>query len=174
MKTILEVYHGDITTLNVDVIVNAANETLLGGGGVDGAIHAAAGPELLEECKKLNGCHRGQAKLTKGYNLQAKHVIHTIGPKYGQEDGLEDEILANCYINSLNIAKDKRAKTVAFPNISTGVYRYPKDEAAEIAINTVKDFIKKNPTAFDKIIFVSYTEADYKLFKEIFDDMTEE
>ena len=167
IKTEMLIHHGDITKLEVDVIVNAANNTLSSGSGVDGAIHAAAGPELLKECQTMDGCQIGQAKISKGYNLPAKHIIHTVGPAYGSDDGLEDDLLADCYRNSLNLAKQHQLKTIAFPNISTGVFRYPKDEAAEIALSTVWQWVKDHPEyIFSKIIFVSYTEQDYKLNKE--------
>lgn len=161
MTTRTELVIADITTLPVDAIVNAANHTLLGGGGVDGAIHRAAGPELLEECKTLGGCKTGQAKITKGYNLPAKFVIHTVGPIYGNENGHEDELLANCYTNSLKLAKENNIKTIAFPAISTGVYHFPKDKAASIALKTVKEFIENNKDyEFDKIIFVLFSQSD--------------
>lgn len=131
---------GDITQQKVEAIVNADNKTLLGGGGVDGAIHYAAGPKLLEECKKLNGCNTGEAKITKGYNLPAKFVIHTVGPIYGKEK----KLLSSCYKNCLILAKKHKIKTIAFPAISTGVYDYPKKEAAEIAIATIKNFVKND------------------------------
>lgn len=165
------IYHGDITELPVDAIVNAANKTLLGGGGVDGAIHAAAGKGLLEECKQLGGCETGQAKITKGYNLPAKYVIHTVGPAYGSENGLEDELLSSCYHNSLDLAMKHDVRTIAFPNISTGVFRYPKDEAVEIAFNTTWAWVRSHPEyRLNKIIFVSYTKQDYKINKEYFDN----
>ncbi len=157
---------GDITKQAVDAIVNAANQTLLGGGGVDGAIHRAAGPELLEECRTLGGCATGEAKITKGYRLPAKYVIHTVGPIYGREPLKEAELLANCYKNSLNLAKTPNIKTIAFPAISTGVYGYPKEEAAQIAINTVKDFIAKDDS-LEEVRFVLFSDSDLKLYERI-------
>lgn len=158
---------GDITRQAVDAIVNAANQTLLGGGGVDGAIHRAAGPELLEECRTLGGCKTGEAKITKGYCLPAKYVIHTVGPIYGQDPLKEAELLANCYRNSLKLAKKHHIKTIAFPAISTGVYGYPKEEAAEIVFNTVKDFITKD-ASLKEIRFMLFSESDLKLYERIF------
>ena len=142
-KKRVELIKGDITALDVDAIVNAANTSLLGGGGVDGAIHDAAGPDLLTECESLNGCETGQSKITEGYRLKAKHVIHTVGPVwYG---GYRDEysLLASCYQTSLALAKEKKIKTIAFPGISTGVYGFPKDLAALIAVNETKRFLNK-------------------------------
>jgi len=167
MPTIITTTQSNITTLQTDAIVNAANQTLLGGGGVDGAIHAGAGPELLEECKKLGGCKKGEAKITRGYNLPAKYVIHTVGPVYGHEDGKEAELLANCYHNSLKLAKENNLKTIAFPCISTGVFKFPKDEAAKIAIKTAKDFIRENLDCFEKIIFVCFSELDFEIYKSM-------
>lgn len=166
MQTKITVIHGDITKLKVDVIVNAANKILLGGGGVDGAIHFAAGAELLEECKILGGCETGEAKATKGYNLQAKNIIHTVGPIYGDERGRERELLSRCYINSLNLAKKLGAKSIAFPCISTGVFRYPHDKAAEIAIAAVQRYLSENETKIEEIVFVTFNELDYKLYKQ--------
>lgn len=167
-KTRLELTKGDITLLNVDAIVNAANNTLLGGGGVDGAIHKAAGPGLLAECKNLNGCETGNAKITGGYGLKAKHVIHTVGPVW--HGGFSDELtlLASCYQKSLALAKEKKIKTLAFPGISTGVYRFPKDLAATIAVNETKKFLDKNNYP-EKVIFVTYGDDNYEIYRKILD-----
>jgi len=166
MKTKLTVIKDDITKLKVDAIVNAANKSLLVGGGVDGAIHAVAGPELLEECKKLGGCNVGEAKITKGYNLPAKYVIHTVGPVHGQENGREEELLCACYENSLMVAKEKGIKTIAFPCISTGVFSFPKDKASEIALRTTSNFIGKFLDAFEAITFVIFSEIDFEVYKK--------
>lgn len=165
----LEVVLGDITKLNVDAIVNAANTTLLGGGGVDGAIHRAAGPELLKECRALNGCETGDAKITRGYNLPAEFIIHTVGPVWNGGHRNEPALLKNCYERSLQIAYDKKLKTVAFPCISTGVYRFPKKDAAQIACQAVKDFTKNYPS-FEKIIFVCFSQDDYDIYSKILDN----
>jgi O-acetyl-ADP-ribose deacetylase (regulator of RNase III) len=157
---------GDITKQVVNAIVNAANKTLLGGGGVDGAIHRAAGPELLEECRTLGGCETGEAKITKGYRLPAKYVIHTVGPVYGRQKETQAGLLANCYKNSLLLAKKHHLKTIAFPAISTGVYGYPKEEAAKIAIKTVKDFIAGD-NSLEEIRFVLFSEDDLEVYKKL-------
>jgi O-acetyl-ADP-ribose deacetylase (regulator of RNase III) len=156
----------DITKMGVDAIVNAANSRLLGGGGVDGAIHRAAGPKLLEACRTLNGCPTGSAKITKGYDLKAKYVIHAVGPiwKGGSQD--EAQLLAGCYSTSLQLAVEHHCKTIAFPNISTGVYGYPKNEAARIAVDTVKDFISKH-TQPEKVYFVCFDEENYHIYSRI-------
>jgi O-acetyl-ADP-ribose deacetylase len=167
MKTELIAIKGDITKLEVDAIVNAANHTLLGGGGVDGAIHRAAGRELYEECKTLGGCKTGEAKITKGYRLPAKHVIHTVGPIYGRENGRESALLASCYRNSLKIAAEHNLKTIAFPNISTGVYGYPIEEASRIAIDRVKKFLEGEPHQIEKVYFVSFSDHDLGVYKNL-------
>ena len=165
-KNRLEIIKGDITNINVDAIVNAANTSLHGGGGVDGAIHRAAGPELLSECEKLNGCDTGEAKITGGYNLKAKYIIHTVGPVWygGYRD--EPEQLASCYQSSLKLAKDKKVRTIAFPGISTGVYGFPKDLAAVIAVNETRRFLLKNSYP-EKVIFVAFDDESFEAFRKI-------
>ena len=157
---------GDITKLNVDAIVNAANTTLLGGGGVDGAIHRAAGAELLVECKSLGGCHTGEAKLTKGYNLPAKFVIHTVGPVWRGGDYREDDLLASCYQKSLELAVKNNIKSIAFPSISTGAYGFPFERASKIAVDTVRQFLETDDT-IEQVIFVCFSDSDYAGYKEI-------
>ncbi|MFA8343958.1 MAG: O-acetyl-ADP-ribose deacetylase [Rhodothermaceae bacterium] len=160
----ISVVKADITKLDVDVIVNAANTTLLGGGGVDGAIHRAAGPELLEECKKFNGCETGEARITKGYNLTAKYVVHTPGPVWKGGKKNEAELLKNSYRNSLLLAQENCARSIAFPSISTGVYGYPKQDAAKIAYSTVVEFLKETELELN-VVFVCFSEEDYKIYK---------
>jgi O-acetyl-ADP-ribose deacetylase (regulator of RNase III) len=162
----LELIKGDITTLNVDAIVNAANSSLLGGGGVDGAIHRSAGPLLLEECQKLNGCEVGNAKLTSGYELKAKYIIHTVGPLWQGGINNEHELLAACYQNSLKLARDNGIRSIAFPGISTGVYGFPKDQAALIAVNETKRILKKNSLP-EKVIFVAFDDESYGIFQKL-------
>jgi O-acetyl-ADP-ribose deacetylase (regulator of RNase III) len=162
----IQILKGDITTLKVDAIVNAANTSLLGGGGVDGAIHSAAGPGLLEECKSLGGCPTGEAKITSGYNLPAKFVIHTVGPVWQEGNRNEDELLAACYRNSLRIAENMKMNTIAFPNISTGVYGFPKERAASIAIREVKDFLENNEE-IKKVIFVIFDDENLAIYQRL-------
>lgn len=163
-KTKIQIYCGDITKLKVGAIINATDENLSGGGGVDKAIHAAAGPELLTECERIGGCKTGEAIITKGYHLPTEYVIHTVGPKYGSEDGNEDELLSNCYQDCLRLAFEHNIRSIAFPNISTGLYRYPKEEAVEIAFSSVWKWMKSHQYYnFEKIIFVSFTKEDYDL-----------
>lgn len=159
----IELVQGDITKLEVDAIVNAANSSLLGGGGVDGAIHRAAGPQLLEECRGLNGCETGQAKITAGYKLPAKYVIHTVGPVWGGGSSGEEKLLRNCYMNSLELATKHGITSIAFPNISTGVYHFPKKLAAGIAIQSVQDFLKEHKFP-GQVIFVCFDEENYRLY----------
>ncbi|MDO8951479.1 MAG: O-acetyl-ADP-ribose deacetylase [Draconibacterium sp.] len=161
-----ELFKGDITTLKVDAIVNAANSTLLGGGGVDGAIHRAAGKELLAECRTLNGCETGNAKITNGYNLPAKFVIHTVGPVWHGGSSGEPEKLASCYRRSLEVAIENGVKTIAFPNISTGVYGYPKMEAAEIAAKTIISFLNSN-NEFELVIFCVFDDENFMIYRNL-------
>ena len=161
----IELIQGDITKLAVDAIVNAANTSLLGGGGVDGAIHRAAGPQLLEECRTLNGCPTGDAKITRGYQLPVKYVIHAVGPRWRDGRHGEAELLASAYRRSLEIAAKHGVKSIAFPNISTGIYGFPKEEAAEIAIRTVKKFLEDHPE-IEKVIFVTFDAENYGIYRK--------
>ncbi|XP_052039724.1 ADP-ribose glycohydrolase MACROD2 isoform X10 [Apodemus sylvaticus] len=163
----VSLYRGDITLLEVDAIVNAANASLLGGGGVDGCIHRAAGPCLLAECRNLNGCETGHAKITCGYDLPAKYVIHTVGPiARGHINGSHKEDLANCYQSSLKLVKENNLRSVAFPCISTGIYGFPNEPAAVIALGTIKEWLAKNHQEVDRIIFCVFLEVDFKIYKK--------
>jgi O-acetyl-ADP-ribose deacetylase (regulator of RNase III) len=165
MTTALELYRGDITGLEVDAIVNAANESLLGGGGVDGAIHRAAGPELLEECRRIGGCPTGEARITRGYRLPAKHVIHTVGPVWHGGNQGEPELLASAYRSSLELARSHGLRTIAFPAISCGVYGYPYDAAAEIAVGEVSHFVAEHPEALERVLFVCFGPDIYAAYE---------
>ncbi len=160
----IEIRQGDITLLKVDAIVNAANTRLLGGGGVDGAIHRAAGPQLLSECRTLGGCPTGEARITAGYNLPAKHVIHTVGPVYSGRPQ-DARLLAGCYRNSLHLAVDNNVRSIAFPAISCGVYGYPIEEACKIAITTCVEFLKEH-AVLDRVVFVLFSDADRRIYEE--------
>ena len=165
MTSIIEIFRGNITILKVDAIVNAANISLLGGGGVDGDIHRAAGPQLLEDCKKLNGCKTGEAKITKGYNLPAKFVIHTVGPIWDGGYSGEDRLLSSCYVNSLRLAVENQIKSMAFPAISTGVFGFPPDRAAKIAIKSFRNFLRVNES-IEKIIFVCFDKHTFSIYEQ--------
>lgn len=172
-KSRISLIKGDITKLEVDAIVNAANSSLLGGGGVDGAIHKVGGKQILEECidirSKQGGCKPGEAVITTGGLLKAKSIIHTVGPVWNGGNNDEDKLLASCYINSLKLAEENHIKTIAFPNISTGVYRFPKERAADIAVKTVKNYLRENES-IEKVIFVSFNEENYQLYSKLIVD----
>jgi O-acetyl-ADP-ribose deacetylase (regulator of RNase III) len=162
----IEIIKGDITTIEVDAIVNAANPSLLGGGGVDGAIHRAAGPELLQECIKIDGCNTGDAKLTSGYQLKAKYIIHTVGPVWKGGTENENELLSSCYNNSLDLARNNNIRTIAFPGISTGVYGFPKDLAALIAVSETRRFLSKHKIP-EKVIFVAFDNESFLIYQKL-------
>lgn len=168
MNQQIKLIKGDITKLETDAIVNAANRSLLGGGGVDGAIHRAAGPDLLAECKTLNGCETGHAKITGGYKLPAKHVIHTVGPVWHGGKNNEDELLASCYHESLKLAVHNKCRSVAFPNISTGVYGFPKERAAKIAVKTVTNFLAENELP-EQVVFCCFDDENFRLYQKLTD-----
>ena len=170
MQYLLSIVKTDITKLEVDAIINAANNQLAGGGGVDGAIHKAAGNELYNACSKLNGCATGDAKITSGFNLLADYIIHTVGPVWHGGNSNERVLLKNCYISSLKLAIKNNIKSIAFPNISTGIYGFPKEEAAQIAIKTVIDFLDDNNT-FDEVTFVCFDETNYNIYREIMEKL---
>jgi O-acetyl-ADP-ribose deacetylase (regulator of RNase III) len=174
MNTRIELQKGDITRLHADAIVNAANTSLLGGGGVDGAIHRAGGQIILEECIKIRnrqgGCAVGEAVITTAGNMPAKFVIHTVGPVWSKSNTGADALLSNAYRNSLQLAIKNDVKTIAFPNISTGIYHFPKDKAAEIAIRTVKDFLSSN-TKIEKVIFVCFDEENYRIYEKLLEEL---
>lgn len=165
----IELVKGDITKIEADAIVNAANTSLLGGGGVDGAIHRAGGKEILDECVKIRnkqgGCKTGEAVITTAGKLPAQYVIHTVGPVWNKGNGQERELLGNCYRNSLRLAETHNIKSIAFPNISTGIYRFPKAEAAKIAIESVQEFLKTS-TAIDSVLFVCFDAENYQLYEQ--------
>lgn len=162
----LQAMQGDITTLDVDAIVNAANSSLLGGGGVDGAIHRAAGPELLEACRRLHGCKTGDAKITPGFRLRARFVIHAVGPVWHGGKQHEPDLLASCYRRSLELAVENKVATIAFPSISTGVYAFPKERAAPIAIETVRAF-PADGTTLERVIFCCFSAEDLRLYQSL-------
>ena len=165
-KAAISLILGDITRLEVDAIVNAANNSLLGGGGVDGAIHRAAGPGLLEACRLLNGCETGHAKITPGFMLPARFVIHTVGPVWRGGNRGEPELLRQCYLRSLELADREQLRSVAFPNISTGVYRFPKEQAAEIAIGAVRSFIG-TPGSLEEIVFAAFDRENHEIYRSL-------
>ncbi len=165
--TKISVTKGDVTAMDVDAIVNAANTHLADGSGVNGAIQRAAGPQLLEECRTLNGCPTGQAKITKGYNLKARHVIHAVGPIWQGGSNNEKQLLYDAYRNSLEVGIANEIRTIAFPNISTGIFGYPKDLAAQTAIAAVQDFVRKHPGGYDEITFVCFDDDNYFLYQQL-------
>jgi O-acetyl-ADP-ribose deacetylase (regulator of RNase III) len=170
-NTRLDIVVGDITTLDVDAIVNAANRSLLGGGGVDGAIHRAAGPELLAECETLGGCETGSAKITRGYKLKARHVIHAVGPVWHGGGKNEDALLAGCYSTALDLAAEHKLVSIAFPAISTGVYHFPPDRAARVAVGTVASEIAAHPRGMQRVVFCCFSAASAEHHKAAFAEL---
>ena len=169
------IVRGDITRRNVDAIVNAANSTLLGGGGVDGAIHRAAGPELLAECRTLGGCSTGEAKVTGSYGIrQARHIVHTVGPIYGNHGGREAELLAACYANSLRAAAERACRSIAFPSISTGAYGYPIHEASRVALGAIRGYLAADSNAFELIELVTFSATDESIYRRAYDEIVVE
>ena len=166
MTALLQAQFANITTLDVDAIVNAANSNLLGGGGVDGAIHRAAGPELVHECRLLGGCKVGQAKLTKGYRLPSKFIIHTVGPVWRGGLNGEPELLVLCYQQSLKVAEEHQVRSIAFPSISTGIYGYPIEEAAKVAVETVRTYISQG-SALEMVVFCSFSSGDLAVYERL-------
>lgn len=169
--TKIQVLRDDITRRPVDAIVNAANQTLLGGGGVDGAIHRAAGPGLLQECRSLGGCRTGEAKITSGHRLPAKHVIHTVGPVYGEKRGREAELLAGCYRNALALAAEHGCRSIAFPSISTGAYGYPLAEASRLALQTIQNYVREHAGRFKVIEIVTFSDHDYRAYQRAYSEI---
>jgi O-acetyl-ADP-ribose deacetylase (regulator of RNase III) len=169
---IVSIVQADITKRHVDAIVNAANTTLLGGGGVDGAIHAAAGPELLEECRTLNGCATGSARVTKAYRIaQVKWIVHTVGPIFGSGNGREARLLASCYTESLRLAVSYGCRSIAFPSISTGAFGYPVVEASRIALTAIRDFVDTNSDCLDLIEIATFSTADYRIYQRAYREL---
>jgi O-acetyl-ADP-ribose deacetylase (regulator of RNase III) len=172
VPTTIKIVEGDITKRQVDAIVNAANRTLLGGGGVDGAIHHTAGPDLLKECQTLGGCETGHAKITGAYEIrQVKHVIHTVGPIYNREGGHEDALLASCYRECLQLAVQHGCKSIAFPSISTGAYGFPVERASQVALSAIRDFIIANPDRLELIELSTFSERDCRAYQRAYDKL---
>ena len=170
MKGRISIQQGDITQMETDAVVNAANKFLAPGGGVAGAIHQEAGPDLYEECRKLGGCEAGEAKITKGYDLPASYVIHTVGPVYGEEGGREKDLLISCYRESLKLAEEYELRSIAFPLLSTGAFGFPKEEAVRIAIDTIEEFLGKEGKYLEKVVIVAFTSSDAEWCERILEE----